>query len=77
MVNLTLLYINFEVVIPVFLLSARKKAGSFPSRIRVRDKLQWESRLKGWIPSDQVRGRLSQARNDKNVKDFRRSTLGC
>jgi len=35
-----------------------------PAQHPVRDKLQPESRETDWIPPYQVRGRLSQARND-------------
>ena len=35
-----------------------------PAPHQVRDKLQRESSFRDWIPPYQVRGRLSQARND-------------
>ena len=44
--------------------------GVIPATHHVRDKLQRESSFKDWIPPYQVRGMLSQARNDTYCKDI-------
>jgi hypothetical protein len=53
-VSLTLLYINSEVVIPAPIFIGINSSGN-PAQ-------------KDWIPPYQVRGRLGQARNDKQRK---------
>ena len=58
-----------------------KAKAVIPAPYQVRDKLQQESRRrpcegrepllkKHWIPPYRVRGRLSQARNDKSYKTY-------
>jgi len=64
MLNNTLKYFRFIEIYTASLIASRI-GHSFPDLHR--DKLQQESK-KNWIPPYQVRGRLSQARNDKLLR---------